>query len=95
MRGKLLERLDFLSDHWVKGDDRPPFSFGGWREEVADDFVEIYKNYLADASKEVIEKIEQSIPRYLKGGELRNQYFVKGYNECKQDVLATLREERV
>lgn len=56
MRSKLLERLDFLSDHWTKGDDRPPFNFGGWREEVADDFVEIYKNYLANARKEGYEE---------------------------------------
>ena len=52
MRSELLEKLDFLSDHWIKGDDRPPFNFGGWREEVADDFIKIYRSYLADARRE-------------------------------------------
>lgn len=48
---------------------------------------------LADARKEMVEKVEQEIPRYLKGGKIRNQYFAKGHNECKRDVLAILRKE--
>lgn len=46
-RRALLERLDFLSDHWVNGDDKPPFNFGGWREEIADAFIEIIRSLLA------------------------------------------------
>lgn len=41
LREKILQRLDFLSDHWVNGDDKPPFSFGGWRDEVADELLKL------------------------------------------------------
>lgn len=51
------------------------------------------KQLQADARKEMVEKVEQEIPRYLKGGKIRNQYFAKGHNECKRDVLAILRKE--
>lgn len=52
VKKQFLERLDFLSDHWVNGDDRPPFSFGGWREEVAEDFVKITRTQREQARRE-------------------------------------------
>jgi len=61
LKSKFLKELDFLSDHWVNGDDKPPFSFGGWREEVANKFVEIASQALQAAKEErdveLLEKI--------------------------------------
>lgn len=42
IKEKIMKEIDFLSDHWVKGDDRPPFSFGGWREEVTESLLKIF-----------------------------------------------------
>ena len=59
LKNKLLERLDFLSDHWVKGDDRPPFNFGGWREEIASDFVNIVLNREKKQKEEIVKMGEK------------------------------------
>lgn len=94
MRSELLEKLDFLSDHWIKGDDRPPFNFGGWREEVADDFIKIYRSYLADARREVIDSIHGKFCEFaIQGGD--DEQAQKGillYARTLQ-YLATLRKE--
>lgn len=31
-------RIEFLFDHWVEH-DKPPYTFGGWREEVVNDIA--------------------------------------------------------
>lgn len=53
MKEKLInfinERLDFLHDHWVEH-DKPPYKFGGWREEVVNDIAE---NGLSQVLKEI------------------------------------------
>lgn len=46
IKEKILKEIDFLSDHWVNGDDKPPFSFGGWREEVAESILSIFSELL-------------------------------------------------
>lgn len=56
LKEKILKEIDFLSDHWVKGDDRPPFTFGGWREEVACSLVEICDWYADQKIKQIFEE---------------------------------------
>lgn len=46
LREKIAERLDFLSDHWAT-DDKRPFLFGEWREEVLDEIIELIDEYVA------------------------------------------------
>jgi len=52
--------------------------------------TQLKASILPQLLKEIEEKIEGSTPRYLKGGELRNQYFVKGWNECRDEILKLL-----
>lgn len=59
LKKSFLKELDFLSDHWVNGDDKPPFSFGGWREEVANEFVKIAKTAVSNREKEIAEEVEK------------------------------------
>lgn len=49
IKAQFLKELDFLSDHWVNGDDKQPFNFGGWREEVANEFVNIASQAISEA----------------------------------------------
>jgi len=46
LKEEILERVDFLSEHWTKGDDKIPFQFGGWREEVATDILKLIQSHL-------------------------------------------------
>lgn len=61
LKEKILYRVDFLSDHWTKGDDKIPFQFGGWREEVAEDIIKIFfqekDKALAEQKKELITEL--------------------------------------
>lgn len=59
LKKSFLKELDFLSDHWVNGDDKPPFSFGGWREEVVNEFVKIAKTAVSNREKEIAEEVEK------------------------------------
>lgn len=65
LREKILKEIDFLSDHWVKGDDRPPFSFGGWREEVADEIMFLVEEDKAQAiqatREETVEEMKEKL----------------------------------
>ena len=36
----------------------------------------------ASERQRCVEAIENNMPKYLKGGEIRNQYFAKGWNEA-------------
>jgi hypothetical protein len=48
--------------------------------------------------KEILDRVEEEVientPRYLKGGELRTQYFAKGWNECKAEQRQKLTQLR-
>lgn len=51
----------------------------------------------AEEREKLKELIESSTFRYIKGGELRTQYYAKGYNDFRKDVLdllTSLRKER-
>jgi hypothetical protein len=39
------------------------------------------------AVEDYVEKIKLMTPRYLKGGTQVNQYFVKGWNEFREEVI--------
>lgn len=60
LKEKILKEIDFLSDHWVNGDDKIPFNFGGWRDEVAFTLVEIC-NWYADQKIKQMMFDEQAI----------------------------------
>lgn len=62
VKEQLLERIDFLSDHWVNGDDKRPFSFGGWREEVAEELVTLVRTQREQARQEGVEAAIELIP---------------------------------
>jgi len=48
---------------------------------------ERYTQAKKEGAMKVMEKVKYGVPRFLKGGEIRNQYFVKGWNECRQSIL--------
>lgn len=39
LREKIAERIDFLADHWTTDDNKSPYWFGGWKEEVVEDIL--------------------------------------------------------
>ena len=59
LREQFLEKLDFLSAHWCE-DDTQPFSFGGWRDEVADEFVQIAAQEVAKGKLELLQRLEKN-----------------------------------
>lgn len=59
LREKFLEKLDFLSAHWCEGDEQP-FSFGGWRDEVADEFVAITAQEVKKAELALLKRLDDS-----------------------------------
>lgn len=54
---QIAKEIDFLSDHWVNGDDKPPFSFGGWRGEVIADLANLFEKSCKEREKAVAEDI--------------------------------------
>lgn len=61
LKKEFEERIDFLSEHWIKGDDKPPFSFGGWRGEVVDELVSITEKAIKGAREELLEEVENCL----------------------------------
>jgi hypothetical protein len=63
---------------------------------VAKDITYGMDEFLADElsrqKKKIIDKINSQIPRYLKGGELRTQYFAKGWNESKDQTIKEIKK---
>lgn len=57
VRERILKEIDFISEHWVMGDDRPPFSFGGWREECASALERIVSEAVSEARRRDAEAI--------------------------------------
>lgn len=53
LREEIAKELDFIGDHWVKGDDRPPFNYGGWRDECLDKIIELVNEQDIDWSIDV------------------------------------------
>ena len=56
IKEQILERIDFLSEHWTMNDNNKPFQFGGWREEVAEGIVDILDQARAEAVEEAREE---------------------------------------
>lgn len=107
IKESFLKELDFLSDHWVNGDDKPPFSFGGWREDVAYEFVAIVKYWVLQREKEIAEEVEK-MKKYHREFECNGAFNGKGcyeswcedqecrnapkeYNQAITDVLQILK----
>jgi len=65
LREEFAKELDFISDHWIKGDDRPPFSFGGWRDECLDKFMEIVTTAIQQAIAEEGERVRGIVKRTI------------------------------
>jgi len=65
-QGKIEEQIKkeilFLSDHWTE-DERMPFNFGGWLDEVVTDIYKIYLKEQLALLQRVIELIgEMMVP---------------------------------
>lgn len=56
---EIMKELDFIGDHWVKGDDRPPFSYGGWRGECAVKISEIFRSLLDQHTEAVVKTLRE------------------------------------
>lgn len=72
LKTEFAERIDFLSEHWIRGDDRPPFSFGGWRDEVVHELVSFTEKAIKESREdtstvtrfEVIDETGRAYVRY-------------------------------
>jgi len=86
-REAILKHIDFLSDHWVNGDDHPPFSFGGWREEVVNDIVKLHLSTLEAREAEVTQRIlESATAKLLKKARITDYADRTEYDEAV-DIL--------
>jgi len=65
IRDQFERELDFISAHWVKEDDRPPFTFGGWRDECLDKFIEIVDTKIDQALAEERERVVAVIEKLI------------------------------
>lgn len=54
------EKIDFLCDHWG-ADDKAPFQFGGWRNEIIAELVALLKQIVED---KVIKKDQKQVNLY-------------------------------
>lgn len=54
------EQIDFLTDHWTM-DDREPYTFGGWREEVVAEMAIKIREAIQATREETIEKIKRIV----------------------------------
>lgn len=61
LREEILKEIDFLCDHWVEGDDKSPYRFGWWREEVGDTLVKIYTTKLQESIAQERESLRDKI----------------------------------
>ena len=55
LKEKISERIEFLADHWGK-DDKKPFNFGGWKEEVIDEIMALFSSHSEALCREAEEK---------------------------------------
>jgi len=97
LREEFAKELDFISDHWIKGDDRPPFSFGGWRDECLDKFMEIVTTAIQQAVAEerarLVGEISALDGHYTNVTNEKDVYergFAVGYDTGWNDVLLKL-----
>jgi hypothetical protein len=51
LRVKIEKEIDFMCDHWVEGDDKSPYSFGGWRGEVLDAILAAFTREVEEMEK--------------------------------------------
>jgi hypothetical protein len=64
--------------------------YGEFGEYLCDELSEL----ISQQREELIKLIKESTPRYIKGGELRTQYYAKGYNDFREDVIKYLSQQR-
>ena len=58
---QIAKEIDFLSDHWVNGDDKPPFSFGGWRGEVIATLANLFERSCKEREKALLERVKRKL----------------------------------
>lgn len=95
---EIMKEIDFLCDHWVEGDDKSPYRFGGWREEVQVKLVEIFNSKLTLQKQSWMEEVKKLGVRPIYGGILGKEDYQRGftlghengYVQAIKDVLSTL-----
>lgn len=45
LKERIAKELDFIGEHWVKGNNRPPFNYGGWRDECMKNLEDLFKQW--------------------------------------------------
>lgn len=101
IREEILKEIDFLCDNWVEGDDKSPYRFGGWREEVGDTLLKIYTTKLSEAIAEERKKVRGIVEKLIKkkgyAVDVLNsdaeQIYGGVYNKAIEDVLSHLTQE--
>jgi len=93
IRDQFERELDFISAHWVKEDDRPPFTFGGWRDECLDKFIEIVDTKIDQALAEDRERVVAMIndQKYTRGDYIPDDGgYMDAYDKALDDLLSSL-----
>lgn len=92
MREKIEKEIDFMCDHWFK-DDKPPYSFGGWRGEVVASLVSIMAVQVASAREEERKRIKAEVQRYIEAYHY-DPYKVGIYREVLALITPTNNSEK-
>jgi hypothetical protein len=76
LRKNISERIEFMADHWTI-DDKSPFNFGGWKEEVVDQIVSIFHQAMKQEIRKVGEKLIGEDEEMLDMGVGNEDYWVE------------------
>lgn len=100
IREEVAKEIDFLSDHWVNGDDKPPFNFGGWREEVLDTIMAIFAREQEEILARFYNQVQKEANKYFIDPLFPNikvatlECFYGALEEMKIDLTTQLPEEK-
>lgn len=93
-RKKLEDKIySILYDHSCLSDGNIGVRVAYEDEWPIKELANLLASHQSSLVERVREKIEGGTPRYIKGGALRTQYYAKGYNDFRDDVLSLLKKE--
>jgi len=75
-------RIEFLFDHWVEH-DKPPYTFGGWREEVVNDIA----NKLTSLNDEIKREAVENFRNWVINRQTEDGYKYKMWYEYIEEYL--------
>ena len=90
---EIKKEILFLSDHWTT-DDKMPFKFGGWLDEVVDNIATICLSKVRKAEMELAQEIlniSSELPERFIGGESGK---LSAINNKLLAKLSTSKEEK-